>query len=436
MAQVFISYSRKDLPFVEQLAADLEKAGLEVWYDLSDLEGGVRWRVEIEKAIRNSQFVIVVLSPDSVESEWVEREFLFASNLGRKIVPLLYRPCELPLNYLDLNYIDAQGEKYAQNFGELLQALSVDTAAIIFPSSKAKKPSFKLKTEYVIAVIGASVVIIGVLLGPPLIEKWFAPATEIFNPHSDSSDYVDSRGIPMRFVKEGAFTMGSEGTDADQMPVHAVYLDSFYIDKFEVTNKLYKACVDAGICDAPKYESSYSRPLYYGNSQFENYPVIYVDWNMAKTYCEWRGAELPTEAQWEKTARGTDGRKFPWGNDFECGLGNFDDEIQMDSIVVPGGPNCDGYADTAPAGSYDASKNSYGVHDMAGNVWEWVSSLYLPYPYSPTDGREDLNIIGSRVLRGGSWVNLDSGATSANRNSLDPSVYDNSVGLRCARLVP
>jgi hypothetical protein len=93
--QVFISYSRKDLAFVEQLADDLKKAGVDVWYDVSGIRGGTRWRVEIENAVRNSQCTIVVLSPDSIASEWVDREFLFASNLKRKIIPLYYRPCEL-----------------------------------------------------------------------------------------------------------------------------------------------------------------------------------------------------------------------------------------------------------------------------------------------------------------------------------------------------
>ena len=97
MTQIFISYSRRDLGFVEQLASDLKEAGLDVWYDLSDLVGGTRWRIEIENAIRISQHVVMVLSPDSVGSEWVEREYLFANNLKKNIVPILYRPCDLPL---------------------------------------------------------------------------------------------------------------------------------------------------------------------------------------------------------------------------------------------------------------------------------------------------------------------------------------------------
>ena len=128
MTQVFISYSRRDLTFVEQLAADLKEAGLDVWYDLSRLEGGVRWSRAIEKAIRDSQYMIVVLSPDSAELEWVEKEFLFASGLSSlkgKIIPLLYRPCDLRLAYVNLHYIDIQGGKYKQNFNQILRALNV-----------------------------------------------------------------------------------------------------------------------------------------------------------------------------------------------------------------------------------------------------------------------------------------------------------------------
>ncbi len=119
MTQVFISYSRKDISFINRLAADLKNAGIDVWYDVTRIAGGARWRSEIENALRNSQYVIVVLSPDSIVSEWVEREFLFSSNLRRKIIPVMYRACEVPLNYVDLNYIDVQGENYSRNFNEL-----------------------------------------------------------------------------------------------------------------------------------------------------------------------------------------------------------------------------------------------------------------------------------------------------------------------------
>jgi hypothetical protein len=128
MAQVFISYSRKDLPFVETLVSDLKDMGMDVWYDLSGLEGGSRWGVEIRKAIKNSDYVIVVLSPDSVESEWVEREYLFSSNEKKKILPILYRECELPLSFLNLNYVDARGENYSRNIEKIKRFVNREPA--------------------------------------------------------------------------------------------------------------------------------------------------------------------------------------------------------------------------------------------------------------------------------------------------------------------
>jgi hypothetical protein len=123
MAQVFVSYSRIDLSFVERLVEDLNKSGHEVWYDLSGLEGGSRWGTEIQEAIKDSKYVITILSPESVKSEWVEREFLYASKLKLKIVPLFYRECDLPLNFMNLNYIDVQGRNYELNFAKILGAL-------------------------------------------------------------------------------------------------------------------------------------------------------------------------------------------------------------------------------------------------------------------------------------------------------------------------
>lgn len=175
MTKVFVSYSRKDTPFVEQLVADLRNAGLEVWYDVSNLRGGSRWRIEIEAALRNSEFVVVVLSPDSMISEWVEREFLFASNLERKIIPLMYRPCELSLNYLDLNYIDVQGQKYRQGFAELLKVLAVDPGIMPPPDTKMKITSFILKNKYAMAGIALVVLIFVALLNSPLFESRTEP---------------------------------------------------------------------------------------------------------------------------------------------------------------------------------------------------------------------------------------------------------------------
>ncbi len=250
-------------------------------------------------------------------------------------------------------------------------------------------------------------------------------ATEIPTeaPTATPDEITDAKGVPMRLVPAGEFTMGSDNGYDGEKPVHQVYLDAYYMDKYEVTNALYEACVNAGVCDPPQDTSSSTRSSYYGDSQYADYPVINVDWNQAQTYCEWRGARLPTEAEWEKAARGTDGRVYPWGNDFQCRNGNF---------VVPGEPNCDdGYDDTSPVGNYESGKSPYGLYDIAGNVWEWVSDWYDAYPGN-TVSNDDYGT-KYRALRGGSWVSNESSTRSSARGRHDPGDWYVNIGFRCSR---
>ncbi len=434
MTQVFISYSRKDLPFVEQLVADLKVVGFDVWYDVSGIGGGSRWRVEIENAVRNSQYAIVVLSPDSMASEWVEREFLFASNLKRKIIPLYYRRCELPLYYLNLNYIDVQGENYRKNFDEILRALKgrqaslkkAQTRSAIPPSRKDKK------VNSMFAVFVGALVIGGIMISSYFLVKslkseipteikqvMIVPNTiTLVTPtETPSTDIVDNFGVQMVYISAGDFIMGSNNGDDDERLVHTVSVPSFYIDKYEVTNKLYRVCVDMGGCVKKENISSYTHVNYYGNSQFDDFPVIHVNWDQTKAYCSWRGALLPSEAQWEKAALGTTGYIYPWGNTIDGTYANYDGAFRRD---------------TSRVGSYELGKSMYGVYDMVGNVWEWTSSLYMPYPYR-VDERENPNTPGDRVVRGGSWYDHSAGLRSVDRYG-DPTNDENDgLGFRCAR---
>ena len=239
-----------------------------------------------------------------------------------------------------------------------------------------------------------------------------------------STEITDGYGVEMVLVPAGEFTMGSNfnNEDLDKKPMHSVYLDTFYIDKFEVTNYHYSDCVNAGTCQVPvEKEFGY----YYNIPEFGNYPVVNVDWYMAKSYCEWRGAKLPSEAQWEKAARGTDERIYPWGNeydDYRCEFANYEYGYKRE---------CLGHA--AEVDSYPAGVSPYGAYNMAGNVWEWVSSLYKLYPYISTDGREDLIASGSRVIRGGSWLDGSLDIYTYNRGNSMPSNFNNRIGFRCAR---
>lgn len=233
---------------------------------------------------------------------------------------------------------------------------------------------------------------------------------------------TDAHGIVMRLVPAGEFTMGSENGNSDERPVHTVYLDAFYMDIYEVTNAAYRACVEAGVCDSPRRSDSYTRGSYYGNSQFDDYPVIYVDWNMAKTYCEWRGARLPSEAEWEKAARGTDGRTYPWGEGIGCDRANF--------------YNCRG--DTTRVGSYESGVSPYGMYDMAGNVWEWVNDWYDSgyYQSSPSSNPMGPSSGTYRVLRGGAWYDYGDNLRASNRGRYNPDLINYNIGFRCARSLP
>jgi formylglycine-generating enzyme required for sulfatase activity len=185
---------------------------------------------------------------------------------------------------------------------------------------------------------------------------------------------------------------------------------------------MYDACVYAVECRKPQQLGSATRTTYFANPVYANFPVLYIDWKMANAYCAWRGARLPTEAEWEKAARGTDSRLYPWGNEEpDCNLAN-----KVGCV-----------ADTTPVDQYEAGISPYGVFGMSGNVWEWTSTLFKPYPYKADDGREamDLKATGARIARGGSWHAF--GGNSGNirvdtRLQLDPGYFGAYVGFRCA----
>jgi formylglycine-generating enzyme required for sulfatase activity len=260
------------------------------------------------------------------------------------------------------------------------------------------------------------------------------PSPEGSTSLAEAPDHIDAFGLPMRLVPAGSFMMGSDadaavvqceqfGIDCErewfinEEPVHEVYLDAYYIDKYEVTNKFYKACVDASACRPPIQSRSFAQEDYYGNSIFDDFPVVFVNWDMAETYCEWRGAKLPTEAQWEKAARGNDGRIFPWGNEIDYKYANFDQIIR----------------DTTMVSQYEKGKSPYGVYDLAGNTLEWVYDWYSETYYQISSSS---NPIGpdqgdGRAVRGGSWFDKDQ-IRSAWREGWEPFNNADGLGFRCA----
>ncbi len=235
-------------------------------------------------------------------------------------------------------------------------------------------------------------------------------ATPVLGIGSTKINPID--GAEMVYVPPGEFTMGSNEYD-DEKPIHTVYLDAFWIYKTEVTNAQYKKCVEAVACDPP------SDTKYYDDPDYAYHPVVYVNWYQAKAYSEWAGGRLPTEAEWEKAARGTEGRIYPWGNDWDANRLNSSEA----------GPDR-----TTKVGSYPDGASPYGALDMAGNVWEWTSSLYKDYPYQADDGREDVEAGGARVLRGGSWSRSERLARCAFRLDFAPDYFRVTFGFRVCAL--
>ena len=234
-------------------------------------------------------------------------------------------------------------------------------------------------------------------------------------------------GMMMLYIPAGEFEMGSEEGDSDEQPVHTIYVDAFWMDETEVTNEMYSQCVNDGSCNKPGGS-------YYGDVSYADHPVVSVDWNDSASYCEWVGGRLPTEAEWEKAARGgVEGEAYPWGDAFDCKKANADDETLIDDYVVPGGANCDGYNRTSPAGSF--SPNGYGLYDMSGNVWEWVNDWYASgyYVNSPSSNPSGPSSGEYRVLRGGSWLNYNDSLRSADRGWINPTYSNNYLGFRCSR---
>jgi formylglycine-generating enzyme required for sulfatase activity len=239
----------------------------------------------------------------------------------------------------------------------------------------------------------------------------------------------------MVYVPAGEFIMGSDEGDSDEQPVHTVYLDAFYIDKTEVTNAQYQACVETGGCQAPT-SCDWGEPTYEDVSK-AYHPVVCVSWYDANAYCRWAGKRLPTEAEWEKAARGTNGRKYPWGNTFDGGRLNFCDRNCEFDHKDTGAD--DGYARTAPVGSYSAGASPYGALDMAGNVWEWVADWYDEnyYAHSPSHPNPQGPDSGAvKVLRGGSWVSDEWNIRTANRDKYHPTITNSALGFHCAESSP
>lgn len=226
---------------------------------------------------------------------------------------------------------------------------------------------------------------------------------------------------PTVLVPVGEFIMGSSPRDgnADETPQRKIFLDAFYIDKYQTTVGRYAKYLQATGAAAPAYWNL-ANPAADGEL-----PVIGVDWDQAQAYCKWAGKRLPTEAEWEKAARGTDGRKHPWGN-----------QAPTPQFANYGRGGSFAYSKSLEkVGSYESGKSPYGAYDMIGNVWQWVADWYDKnyYQNMPDKNPKGPEKGESKVIRGGSWARVPLVVRAAGRNPAAPSSQTTSIGFRCAK---
>ncbi len=244
-------------------------------------------------------------------------------------------------------------------------------------------------------------------------------------------------GMTEVYIPAGTFTQGGLDPDAqpDEKPAHKVTMSAFWMDKFDVTNAMYLQCVSAGACNPPQSFSSQTVTSYFNNPQYNDYPVVQVTWGDANAYCKWAGRRLPTEAEWEYAARGTDLRTYPWGDEApDSSRANFNYQV----------------GDTTKVGSYPGGASPFGVLDMVGNVNQWMNDFYDANYYSkavtlnPTGPIARTNFFG-RVIKGGSFQSAATEIRIAQRSQLlgpNPNAQQNTpafigdyspkVGFRCA----
>lgn len=407
--KVFLCHAKEDKPQVRELYRRLHADGIEVWLDERSLLPGQDWKVEIPKAVRESDVVIVCMSPVSARKEgFVQAEINFALDMALQkpegtiyIVPAKLEKCEVPDKLSRWQWVNLF-EDANDGYEMLMLSLKLrakNLGASLVPPPPQKEPARTASSQ-------------------PQIQKVSLPSSTkiVAAANQRKLEVYTLANMEFVLVPKGKFIMG--GTVDNEKPKGGIDIPyDYWMARFPVTNAQYNDFIAPVKAKHPVENWS----------KIKDHPVVNVTWNHAMSFCMWLNDEfahelpdgytfrLPTEAEWEKAARGVNGLEYPWGNVFD-----------------PTRANCKGFAQTTtPVGQFSPRGDSpFGCADMAGNVWEWCHSLYKPYPYKAGDGREDETVAESRVLRGGSWANDRNAARCAYRGNVDPANFGSVSGFR------
>jgi sulfatase modifying factor 1 len=450
--QVFISHARQDANFAHRLAKDLQRRGWRVWIAPDSIRPGEKWGEAIDRGLGESGIFVAVLTPASVQSRWVKNETYVAIELESKghlrFVPLDVERCDVPglwSVYQRVSFLGGYADGLKSLLADLEQtgqlptekpAASPEPPQVMGAADEKPAPRKSALAPRLAAIfthlphrrsllIGAGAVALVALVALAVVtaankQPTIVPLPTML-PAAVSTRVSEKDGMVMVYVPAGEFVMGAADSDAqandDEKPQHTVSLDAFWIDRTEVTRAQYKKCVQAGACQVPYYDSDFA-------ASEARRPVEGISWQAAAAYCQWVGRQLPTEAQWEKAARGTDGRIYPWGNQrATCEY----------AVMNDGSANGCGKHNTWPVGSKPRGASPYGALDMAGNTGEWVADWYDDkyYTDSPPQNPQGPPSGQLRVYRGGLYYSFATAIRASVRGSSVPDGRESNLGFRC-----
>lgn len=392
--KIFLSYSSRDRSLVEPILFALRAQKHAVFFDRSDLPPGEEFDTRIRRAIEHCDLFISLLSPDSVRKEsYALTELGIAektwSHPTGKILPVMLRWVELdsiPAYLKAVTIFEPEGN-VAASVGDAVHRIHVRRRRLHW-------------------VYGLGVFFVAIALAVAGAAYWSS---------LDKREIAGKDGAPGLLIPPGKFLMG----DDEVLPKKEIYLDGFYLDKYEVTTSQYANFLKAtGSVKQPEGWEAVDL------ASQGKLPVVGVNWYEADAYCRWAGKRLPTEAEWEKAARGADERAYPWGN-----------EKPNPSLATYGKSSDDAYkGGLSPVGSHEAGRSQYGIHDLAGNASEWVSDWYMDgyvagqtmNPTGPASG-------DGKVIRGGGWQDPSERLAATRRWHAGPNNRAEDIGFRCAR---
>ena len=388
--RIFLSYASQDREMAKSIYLALRDQRHTVFFDRADLPAGDEYHNRIRSAIENSDLFMFLISANAVDAgSYTLTELSIAEKALIKVLPVV-------LGNVDVEKLPAllKAVTFFQTDGNLPAAV----AAEVYRIAKERR---RRRLKYLSAALVVALVVVGGV--------FYALRGR------DSRERVGKDGASAVLIPAGAFL----GGDDENSPRRELFVEAFYLDRYEVTVGRYARFLQATGNVRPPEEWD-TVDLNNGT----DLPVIGVDWQDANSYCQWVGRRLPTDAEWERAARGMDERKYPWGNEPPTPEhARFAQKYEK--AVYKGG--------VARVGSHRKGASPFGIHDMAGNAWEWTADWFSEsFPYADRRNPKGPSSGTSKVLRGGGWYDPADRLVSTKRMHANPEQRDDSIGFRCA----